>query len=144
MAIVGRFGKDQGGSGGSSVNEVRPAICTVDDEVGNLVCVTDSNMNREVVETSDPKVFDKLPVVGVIISKSTDELCDVQWAGETPAVFSGLDIGSVYFLGLHGKIVKTPPAPTSGENIFVQSVGIAISETQLYMKPSLLITKRVG
>jgi hypothetical protein len=136
MAIVGRFGRP---------GTVRSARCTVAEDVGDFVYIIDEPLNGlDQVRKADPANYNKLPAVGVIISKQSSDFCRVQWSGETPAIFSGLSPGEIYFLGSDSTIAEVPPVPAGGDYAFVQPVGFATSEERAYIKTENTITKRIS
>lgn len=134
MALLARFG--------SRVADVRVADCTPAEVVGDFVYISSPKVaDRDQVRKADPSDYDKLPAVGVIISKPSSTTCLVQWMGETPAIFSGLSAGELYFLGADAKLAEVPPAPVS-KDMFVQVVAVALSEDRAYVRPEGNLTLR--
>lgn len=123
--MIARFGYDR--------NVLQPCICTAAEQVADFVCITGNQTNKPVVRRANPLDYNYMPAVGVITQKLSDTLCLVQWMGETPALFSGLSPGEIYFLGVDGRIADYPPTP-SGRNVFVQIVGIATAPTKIYVR----------
>lgn len=127
---------------GYSRNEVRRAECTAAEAVGDFVCIADDPPNGlDVVAKADPSDFNKMPAVGVIISKSTPTECLVQWHGETPNIFSGLSSGEYYFVGADSKVSDVPPVPTTVP-LFAQWMGVATAPTRLYLRPNDHMVRR--
>ena len=128
MAVIAQFGRaDQ---------SVRLAICTAAEDVGHWVYVEveKTATDPEEVRKANPTDFNKMPAVGVIISKITATLCEVQWFGETPDVLSGLGVGEVHYLAHDGTAKSDPPIP-GGSPVFWQTLGIGLSADSLYVKP---------
>lgn len=134
MGLIARFG--------SRTADVRAADCSSAEAVGDFVCISGPPIvNRDQVRKADPADYDRLPAVGVIISKSSPTTCLVQWLGETPAIFSGLSAGEVYFLGADSRLANVPPLPTS-RDMFVQIVAVALSTDRAYIRPESNLTLR--
>lgn len=134
MALTARFGY--------RAADVRSADCSSAEAVGDFVCISGPQVsNRDQVQKADPSDYDKLPAVGVIISKSSPTTCLVQWMGETPAIFSGLSAGEPYFLGADSKLAEVPPPPVS-QDMFVQVVAVALSADRAYIRPEGNLTLR--
>jgi hypothetical protein len=134
MTLVARFGYTS--------TDVRQAACTVAEAIGDFVCISAPPVSgKDQVSKADPADYDTLPAVGVIISKPTTITCVVQWFGETPAIFTGLSAGETYFLGTDSKASAYPPIPTT-EDVFIQTVGLAVSDTKMYIKPEGNLTLR--
>ncbi len=122
--------------------DIRQADCTVDEVIGDFVYVMgDPVADRDQVRKANPANYDKLPTVGVVISKSADDKCLVQWLGETPALFTGLSTGEIYFLGADSKIAEVPPAPVTVD-MFVQPIGVAVAPDRVYIRPEANLTLR--
>jgi hypothetical protein len=134
MALLARFGL--------RFNDIRSADCSSAEAVGDFVYLTDYISGRDQVRWADPKDYSKLPAVGAIISKSSPTRCLVQWMGETPEIYTGLAPGEIYFLGLNGKAVVTPPAAATVP-VFVQPIGIALSDKKMYVRTESNLTRRV-
>ena len=137
MAIVGRFGQV------SDITTIADAICQPGNVVGDWVFLEQAN-DPYTVDSADPSDLDKMPSVGVIVSKSTSTACKIQWRGMTEAIFTGLSIGKIYFLGSDSKLASQPPAPGVGESYYVQPVCIATSATTVDVQPDISLVKRVG
>jgi len=134
MGLSARFGL--------RVKDVRAAECTVAESIGDFVCIADDPPNGlDVVAKADPADFNKMPAVGVVISKSDSTHCLVQWLGETPNIFTGLASGEVYFVGADARIAEDPPVPTSVP-LFTQFMGVATAPTRLYLRPNDHMVRR--
>jgi hypothetical protein len=122
---------------------VREAECTAAESVGDFVCIVDDPPNGyDVVAKADPADVDKMPAVGVIISKSTPTECLVQWYGETPDIFTGLASGKEYFVGSDSRIATLPPTPTTVP-LFTQFMGVATAPTRFYLRPNDRMVRRI-
>jgi len=135
MPLAARFGYRH--------RDIRAAECTAAESVGDFVCIVDDPPNGvDLVGKADPGDFNKMPAVGVIISKSSPTDCRVQWMGETPNIFSGLSSGEVYYLGSDAKIAEVPPIPAVTK-MFVQPVAIATAPTRAYIKAETNLARRI-
>jgi hypothetical protein len=56
-------------------------------------------------------------------------------------LYSGLEIGKMYFLDTSSQLSLVPPVPVT-EDLFVQVIGIAVSASRLFVKPDDTLTKR--
>jgi hypothetical protein len=138
MAIVARFGRQEQSD---SQSIIRDALCTIVEQVGDVVYLMTTNNGYDVVRSAIPSDYTKLPGVGIIIDKASDVSCRVQWLGETPSLYSGLEIGKMYFLDTSSQLSLVPPVPVT-EDLFVQVIGIAVSASRLFVKPDDTLTKR--
>ena len=135
MSLTARFG--------GRVRDIRAAECTAAESVGDFVCIADDPPNgHDLVAKADPADYNKLPAVGVVISKSEPTKCRVQWFGETPNIFAGLASGEIYFLGTDSKAADLPPMPTTVP-LFQQSIAVATAPTRLYIEPNNNLLKRI-
>lgn len=126
MALTANFG--------FTGKDVRPALCTVSEEVGDFVYISGDQVgNRDQVRKADPSIPTKMPAVGAVIFKSDDTHCLVQWMGETPAVFSNLVAGRPYYVGADAKAAPQPIQDPSG--LLAQIIGLATSSTKFYVRP---------
>jgi len=122
---------------------VREAECTAAESVGDFVCIANDPPNGyDVVAKADPSDFTKMPAVGVVIYKSTPTACLVQWYGETPDIFAGLNSGEYYFVGADSKIADAPPTPTTVP-LFSQWMGVATAPSRLYVRPNDHMVRRI-
>jgi len=125
---------------GFTGKDVRPAVCTVSEEVGDFVYVSGApEGTRDQVRKADPSTPDRMPAVGVVIFKSNDTRCLVQWMGETPAIFTELVSGRPYYVGPDAKAAPAPVATPSG--LLAQIVGLATSPTKFYVRPESNMTR---
>lgn len=111
------------------------AKCNKADRIGAAVF---ANTTAAFVTTADCSLPN--PVLGFIVAKSSDTDCTVQRYGECDLVFQGLTSGKRYFLGENGA-VTAPPFPSDSVE-FVQQVGSAISDTQLFIQPTGTVIRR--
>jgi len=134
MTVQARFGPVFSG--------VRPATCTSAEAIGDFVYLTDHVNGRDQVRWADPENYSKLPAVGAVVSKTSETACLVQWMGETPEIYTDLSPGEIYFLGLNGKAAALPPVATTVP-VFVQLIGVALSDKKLYVRTESNLTRRV-
>jgi hypothetical protein len=103
------------------------------------VCIVGNKVaGKYQVRKADPTNYLRWPAVGVVASKPTPTAttCTVQLAGETEAIFTGLAAGEPYFVGFDAYASNNSPTPTLGGEARAQKVGVAVSETQIYVMPS--------
>jgi len=115
--------------------------CTAAESTGKVVYIAGpATGNIYKVRKADPFDGNKMPSFGVIISKDSPLSCKVQWTGEVSGIFSGLIPGRPYFVGVGGDITLTPMI---GE-VYIQKVGLALSESTLLLIPDLNMTRRTS
>jgi len=134
MAIVVRFGRP---------GAVRLSKCTIDESIGDFVYLFSSEAGYDIVRKANPLFINRVPAVGVVISKSSDEVCNVLWDGESPPIFFDLIPGKPYFLDYNGLPTRTPVAPPGSSFLHVQALGIATATNKMYIKPHTQMTKRI-
>jgi len=113
------------------------ANCSEADAVGELVYVSGATLgvlDVAPVDIADPA---KMPARGTIESKQSGTVCFVRTHGVSGG-FAGLAEGQRYFAG-NGAPSASPPA-SAGE--IVQLVGVAVSETELYLDLSGQLMRR--
>lgn len=121
-----------------------PAQCTASDVVGNCVHISGPMVgDLYQVATVDPLDGGTIPSVGLIISKESATLCQVQVFGITDVV-SGLVPGKAYFIGTSGTLVLNPPAAPVAGIAYIQPMGTAMDSDRFLVNPSHSIIKRVG
>ena len=135
MAIIVKFGKKS--------QEVTRATCSPAEEVGTWVYKDGEVDGLDWVRMADPTDLTKLPAIGVIILKESLTICRVQWSGETPEIFSGLDTKTVYHLGNDSKLSYPPPVPASGSFIYWQMVAVAVTDKKVRIKTVPTMTKMI-
>lgn len=125
---------------GFSGKDVRPAGCSVEEDVGDFVYVSGPPvLGRDQVRRANPDSSLAMPAVGVVIFKVSSEECLVQWMGETPDVFSGLTAGKPYWLGPNAKAASLPTRSTTGR--LAKVIGVATAPTRFYVRPDGVMTK---
>lgn len=143
MGIIARFGQIDPGSG-SENKDIRTSICTISEQIGDFVYLYDKSGDTDVVRTADCTDRQKMTSIGVIISKESDTVCKVQWRGETPAIFSGLDAGSRYFVADDGSPTSPSPTPSAGAYVLAQVVGVASNSDKMYISPEQWLVRKTG
>jgi hypothetical protein len=110
---------------------LRRADCPASVAVQDVVRVSGPQVaGRLQVELADPLAVPFLPAVGVVVRKFTATLCLVQSTGPVRGVFSGLSPGALYYLGVGGTLVATPP----GSPARVQVMGAAWDDDELMLQ----------
>lgn len=119
---------------GTVVNEAEAAAslvltfdCEASASVGDIVYQDALNDTKVLVNTTNTE---SKPSIGVIIEKLTTTTCKVLVLGIN-AGYSGLSIGSKVFLDTDGTTTSTKPSTG-----YVQTLGIAVSATQIYFSPN--------
>lgn len=113
-----------------------PAECLATDAVGDAVYsrATDGGIYR--VTKCDPSDIDKMPCFGIIISKSGDTDCTLQFGGVVSGVYGGLDLRKPLYVDTDGGLTQTLPSLAVGQTMFVQAVGMAIDDSEFLLNPS--------
>lgn len=119
------------GSFSSTTFGVFNGTCQTTDLVGNAVRLTGSSARN--VVTANPSSSSTMPAVGIIISKPTSTTCVVQGIGVAVGIFSGLVVGKRYWIGSSGTLIATPPVGAPGTHLYAQSMGLAVSSTDLFL-----------
>lgn len=107
-------------------------------EVVGSVMFAQPSPYREVIR-ADPTGAG--PVLGVIVSKPKDTVCEVIHAGPAKA-FENLTPGAPYFLGPTGTVVTTPLDVTAGP--YVHFVGYAVHQDTLMVSCTYSLLKRAA
>lgn len=122
----------------------KDVVCLSTDLVGKCMSVRDQPVGDQwSVQTADPYDLDKMPSIGVLVSKSTSTTGIMQVLGPCD-IFSGLDITKpVYFVGINGDPVSVCPSASGSSTgkLYVQVFGKAISTNILFLNPNLNMTK---
>jgi len=118
------------------------ANCQAGDGVGSLVYIAGDRVGEYYqVATADPSDRDKMPAVGVIISKFTSTTCVVQTGGDVNGVYTGLTPGELLFTGDGGGLDDEMPVPSGGPR-YVQTVGVSLANDVFRIAPDLIMTRR--
>lgn len=124
--------------------DVALATCLISDGVGAMVKTVGPVVNgRHQVETCDPSDFSKMPASAMLIHKIDDTTGLVQFRGSIKSVYSGLTPGELLFVDDGGGLSDIPPEPTVGSpSKFMQSVGVAVSDDIIELRPNYVMAKR--
>jgi len=117
------------------------ATCTSADAVGDLVRIVGPSKSVTKINISD---YSEMPTVGCIISKATSTDCAVQCVGIVSGIYSGLEVGKIYFAGENGRPSRKPVAPIPGSPYFMQGIGFSIDANQLFISPNTHLIKVIG
>ncbi len=115
--------------------ELEPGMAVLD-----LVCVSTTATTSIKVAQASSDDETKMPVIGVLISKNSETEGVI--VSSAIVELSGLTPGSTYFVGLSGSITNTVPTPYAG-SVFVQPIGVALTQTKLLLNLSPSYTERV-
>lgn len=96
--------------------------------IGTCVSVASSSGISIVVDKADIFDVSRMPSVGILISKSSDTLGTIIYSGTYTVL--GLSKGIKYFVGTNGVLTDVAPIATVS-SVFVQSVGVALSDNSL-------------
>lgn len=133
------FRGDLATGGGLPLQHAFWADCDPTLVVGEWVYITGPSVaGRYQVARVDFADYNKLPAVGVAVSKPTASTCQVQWGGEV----SGLDTLTprrVYFLQGDARIGLGPP---TGSGQYVQRLGVALDANTLLISLNTSLIKR--
>jgi len=107
--------------------------CLSSDTVGSPMASRDVEINGKWrVHTADASDFNKMPAVGILISKSTPTVGVMQTLGPCE-LFSGLTVGANYMVGEGGTLITTVPGSTASGTFWAQHLGIAVKTTTLML-----------
>ena len=115
--------------------ELEPGMSVLD-----LVCVSSTATTSIKVAQASSDDEAKMPVVGVLISKNSETEGVI--VSSAVVELSGLIPGATYFVGASGSITNTSPAPYTG-SVFVQPIGVALTQTKLLLNLSPSYTERI-
>jgi len=112
------------------------ASCTAAELPGKLVYIAGELPDgTPVVSLAHCYDMAKVPAVGMVTAKPSDTEAVVQTSGLVRDLFSGLEVGKTYKLGVDGSIRRiAPTAPGIGFAV-IQFVGVAVSESVLLLQP---------
>lgn len=85
------------------------------------------------VDVTDP---DTIPSPGVIIEKLSTTRCFVQTFGIMSA--TGLVAQKPYWIGADSQLSDAPPPRQAGLIVYAQVIGVAMSSTELLLRPQLM------
>ena len=112
------------------------ASCLATDAPFALVRVSGPSVGGVIqVETIDVTDPSKMPVAGMILSKSSATNCVVLMSGIATLPGSPLVPGARYFAGASGTISPVP-VPAMPRPFITQFVGVAIDQDRLLLQPS--------
>lgn len=114
------------------------ANCQATDVPGDLVYVSSPPVaGMQQVTRVDPTDFEKMPAVGVLVSKQASTLCTVCYFGVLPML--GLTSTGRLFVGRDGRLTPTPPTGP----IFLQVFGVSFQAEQLLVRPSFEMVRLI-
>jgi hypothetical protein len=126
--------------GGSSARV--SAICTAAETVGDMVYTSGPRIGAKYqVRKISVSTIGKRIIFGMIISKSSDTECVVQWSGVVSGLYTGLVTGLQLYVDLSSRLSTTPPElPTSGTRLFqVAAVSVSDDIVMLSTRTSVLM-----
>lgn len=120
------------------------AECLATDSVGDAVCarIEDGGLYR--VFQCDPNDEAKMPAWGVIISKSSDTECRVQYGGIVDGLYGGLELRKTLFVDTDGGLTQDLPVVVPGDRMFVQAMGVALDDSVFLLNPTPTMFRRRG
>lgn len=123
--------------------DVFAANCQVADDIGQLVYVAAPEVGGvPQVAAADCRDLAKMPIIGVIVSKSSPTECVVQRTGRIDfAPYAPLTPGARYFVGDAGEPVTPAPTPAPGSYVIIQPVGVALSDSFIEFQPSMTLLR---
>lgn len=134
------------GAGGVALSRSFVAACTATEQVGDCVCYVPSmapqslSSNMPCVARADITDISRMPVVGIVLDKSSFATCTVLTEGSV-ALFTGLKAGQMYFVGPQGQ-PQIYPFANMVTPFYLQRVGVAATDRALVFGPAE-ITSRV-
>lgn len=113
------------------------ADCLSSDDVDDCVYVTGPDVGGVAqVSKVDPRNISTMPMVGIIVEKSTTTKCLVQTFGEVH-LSQILVPGKRYFVGTSGTPDVNIPTALVGGVAAVQPIGTALDEDRLLLLPNM-------
>jgi hypothetical protein len=118
--------------------------CLSTDSVGDWLCTRGDRINEKWrVQKADPFDINKMPAIGVLISKTTPTVGTMQVIGPCKEIFSDLDCSKpVAWLGSTG-IQYSLPDVGNNEFVMIQRLGKAMAKDIFWVSGSLEMIKRV-
>lgn len=129
------------------LRQYKEVACLSTDTVGDWVCRRDEPINGKLrVHRADPQDIEKMPAIGVLVSKSTPTVGIIQIYGFCE-IYTDLDLSqTVYFLGVDGRLSTTQPVLGVDGYAFVQFLGSPVASEILLLNHggSLNMIKKTG
>jgi hypothetical protein len=123
--------------------EVFAAACTAAEAIGDWVHIAGPAVaGLPYVERADPSQLDRMPAVGMVLSKASSTRCLVGTSGVVAQAGPPLTPGGRYFVGLDGRLLLGPPAAGPGP-VFWQTVAVAVDEGHVELSVSLNMHRRL-
>ena len=120
------------------------AKCLNTDSVGDCVYARPlSSDNNYKVSKVNPDNVSKMPAVGMIVYKENNN-CKVQVSGVVKGIYGGMDIRKPLYVDKDGGLTQYLPPEIEGDRMFIQPMGMAISENSLVLSPSSFYARRRG
>jgi hypothetical protein len=118
--------------------------CLASDSVGDWMCTRGDRVNGKWrVHKADPRDIDKMPAIGVLISKSTPTVGVMQIMGPCES-FTSLDYTKpLAWLGDSG-LQYMPPIANSGGYVMAQKLGKPMANNIFWITGSLEMIKRTN
>lgn len=115
---------------------IEDAVCFDDDSVGDCVRIVSQRdlSGRLMVGRIDITAQKK--ACGIIISKSSPTACKVQLHGIMSGVYTGLTPGESYMIDTASRLTTTLPTPPASGFVYVQHMGHAVSDDELFIHPN--------
>jgi len=118
--------------------------CLSSDEVGDPMAARDNPVDGVwKVHRSDPFDVTRMPAFGILVEKTSTTTGWMQLFGPIEGIYSGLELGRVYFVWRPGNPPTQVP-PTAGPSGYamVQGIGVAVAEDILLLTGDLQMTMR--
>lgn len=119
--------------------------CLSSDSVGDLMCIRGlPSLAKWRVQKADPFDSAKMPMVGVLMSKSTPTVGVLQVNGPLVGMFTGLDYTKPCFVGASGLEQAMPQPVAQGQIVSVQNIGFVTAEDGVFLTGNTQMIKRRG
>ncbi|PNX51468.1 MAG: hypothetical protein BV456_03130 [Thermoplasmata archaeon M8B2D] len=117
--------------------------CLSSDSIGDWMCIRGDRVNGKWrVQKADPRDIDKMPAVGVLISKATPTVGVIQLMGPCE-LFTSLDYTKpIAWLGDYG-LQYTPPIANHGGYVMAQKIGKPMANNIFWINGTLEMIKRI-
>lgn len=122
----------------------REVDCLAGDDVGNCVYIRgDRTGDRWSVATADPTDDNKMPAVGVLVTKHTSTTGMIQLFGVCD-LFTDMVPGQAILVGQNGQLLEEVPTVSAGNIFWAQQIGVAAASDVLLLSGSQRMMRYSG
>jgi len=122
----------------------KEVACLVEDSIGNGMYIRGERVNGKWrAGTADPEDRNKMPAIGILVSKSTPTVGVVQLFGVCD-LFTEMTPGSPILVGKDGNLIEEVPTIATGEYFWAQQIGLAVSDDLLMLSGESSMIRYTG